>query len=221
MRPWILTLVAALVLSLGAPDARAEDGARFYVVENGAQAGPYTLAELEGRARAGQLTGQTLIWATGMAQWTPAAQVPELAQVLGQGGVVPDAPTDFKAFLTGAWVADPTQVPVSGVGLGTANAVTTFHEAGAFELKGSIQGVHASGMDFTITLAATGTFKVQSLGAKSFRVVYEGDLMSTWQHPDPNVPGVPNITKLQPATYEVLDANTLRDGEGYVMRRRQ
>ena len=36
---------------------------------------------LASQAAAGALTAQTLVWTQGMAQWTPAGQVQDLAQV--------------------------------------------------------------------------------------------------------------------------------------------
>ncbi len=44
----------------------------------GAQQGPYDLAALGAQVRGGAVTRETLVWRDGMAQWTPAGQVPEL-----------------------------------------------------------------------------------------------------------------------------------------------
>lgn len=219
MRRLILRLAVAALILVAVPAAWAQAERMYHVVENGAQAGPYTVDELQARAGAGGVTGQTLVWTDGMTQWTPVAQVPELAAVLG-GTAVPEAPRDFTGFLAGTWVADTAQVPVAGVGLGSAEVETHYHPAGAFELSGSIVGVYSGGIDFRINLAATGTYKVQPAGADSFRVVHEGNLMSTWVSRDPNVPSVPEISKLEPATYQILDENTIKDGEGYISRRR-
>ena len=49
----------------------------------GQQQGPLDDAGLAAAARAGTLTASTLVWKAGMAAWTPAGQVPELAAVLG------------------------------------------------------------------------------------------------------------------------------------------
>ena len=56
--------------------------AAFYLGIDGKQAGPFDQAALQAQVAAGKLTGETLVWKTGMAQWVPAAQVPELASVL-------------------------------------------------------------------------------------------------------------------------------------------
>ncbi|MFG1926095.1 SPFH domain-containing protein [Cryptosporangium sp. NPDC048952] len=57
--------------------------AQWYLGVGGQQAGPYDEAALAAQVRSGSLTRSTLVWKTGMAQWVPAEQVPELAAVLG------------------------------------------------------------------------------------------------------------------------------------------
>ena len=51
----------------------------YYVALNNQQAGPFPMDELQRRAQAGELTRATLVWAQGMAKWTPAGEVAELA----------------------------------------------------------------------------------------------------------------------------------------------
>jgi membrane protease subunit (stomatin/prohibitin family) len=51
---------------------------------NGAQAGPFDVEGLTARVAAGEITAETLVWQQGMAEWTPAAQVPAVAALLGQ-----------------------------------------------------------------------------------------------------------------------------------------
>ncbi|EXG81280.1 SPFH domain-containing protein [Cryptosporangium arvum] len=57
--------------------------AQWYLGVGGQQAGPYDQAALAAQVASGALTRTTLVWKTGMAQWVPAEQVPELAGVLG------------------------------------------------------------------------------------------------------------------------------------------
>lgn len=54
----------------------------FYLGIDGKQAGPFDQAGLQAQVAAGRLTGETLAWKAGMAQWVPAAQIPELAPIL-------------------------------------------------------------------------------------------------------------------------------------------
>ena len=50
----------------------------YFIVDNGQQAGPYTIDELVKRG----LNSDTLVWAEGMTDWTPAWQVEELKNYL-------------------------------------------------------------------------------------------------------------------------------------------
>jgi membrane protease subunit (stomatin/prohibitin family) len=56
--------------------------AQFHMVVDGQQAGPFDLPALKKKAEDGALTAATLVWRPGMAQWTAAAQVAELAGLL-------------------------------------------------------------------------------------------------------------------------------------------
>ncbi|MBL0143329.1 MAG: SPFH domain-containing protein [Betaproteobacteria bacterium] len=51
----------------------------FHVAVGGQQAGPFELTALQQQAAGGQLTRASLVWKAGMAQWTKAGEVPELA----------------------------------------------------------------------------------------------------------------------------------------------
>lgn len=55
----------------------------LFVALNGQQAGPFDSAALQQMAQSGQLTRETLVWKQGMASWTAAGQVTELASVFG------------------------------------------------------------------------------------------------------------------------------------------
>ena len=63
---------------------------QWYIAVNGAQQGPFDTGALPGQVSSGALTPQTLVWRAGMAQWTPAGQVADLAPVLG--GTPPPLP---------------------------------------------------------------------------------------------------------------------------------
>ncbi|CAN5356558.1 SPFH domain-containing protein [soil metagenome] len=67
--------------------------ASFHVDMGGQQAGPYTPAQLQQAASAGQITGQTLVWSAGMAAWTAAEQVPSLAPLFAAPPPLPGAQT--------------------------------------------------------------------------------------------------------------------------------
>jgi membrane protease subunit (stomatin/prohibitin family) len=63
----------------------------FFVAMNGSQAGPFETPALQEKIASGQLTRDTLVWKQGMAQWTAAHQVPELANLF-QGAPPPLPP---------------------------------------------------------------------------------------------------------------------------------
>jgi membrane protease subunit (stomatin/prohibitin family) len=64
--------------SAGGPPPLPGSAAAFFVAMNGAQAGPFDLTSLAAKARAGELTRQSLVWRNGMASWTAAEGVAEL-----------------------------------------------------------------------------------------------------------------------------------------------
>ncbi len=54
-------------------------GAAFHVAVGQNQTGPFDLGALQGQVSGGQFTRNSLVWTAGMAQWTKAGDVPELA----------------------------------------------------------------------------------------------------------------------------------------------
>jgi membrane protease subunit (stomatin/prohibitin family) len=55
--------------------------AAWHVTENGQSLGPYSIEQLAQAAQQRQLAPTTLVWTAGMAGWSPAAQVPQLASL--------------------------------------------------------------------------------------------------------------------------------------------
>ena len=51
---------------------------QWFIVINGAQAGPFTEAQLQSMVATGQLTPQTLVWKPGDRDWMPAHTLPWL-----------------------------------------------------------------------------------------------------------------------------------------------
>jgi membrane protease subunit (stomatin/prohibitin family) len=56
----------------------------YFVAVEGKQTGPFDAQTLESQASMGRLTAQSLVWSQGMAQWTPAGQVPALAEIFAK-----------------------------------------------------------------------------------------------------------------------------------------
>ncbi len=52
--------------------------ATFFIGLDGQQAGPFNMDALEQKVKDGQLTRQTLVWKSGMVNWTEAGKLPEL-----------------------------------------------------------------------------------------------------------------------------------------------
>ncbi len=64
----------------------------FHVYQNGQQLGPIAVNALAAQIQNGQLAADTLVWKNGMAGWTPAGQVPELAGFFGATPPPPPPP---------------------------------------------------------------------------------------------------------------------------------
>lgn len=67
---------------------------QYHISVNGAQAGPYNMQQLSQMAQNGQLTPQTYVWKQGMANWSFAKDVQELASLFAPPtpGTVPPPP---------------------------------------------------------------------------------------------------------------------------------
>ncbi|MEM8931008.1 MAG: SPFH domain-containing protein [Acidobacteriota bacterium] len=63
----------------------------WYVAVGGQQQGPYPVEQLAAALAQGQISGDALVWCQGMAAWTPAAQVPQLAPRLAAPPPLPPA----------------------------------------------------------------------------------------------------------------------------------
>jgi membrane protease subunit (stomatin/prohibitin family) len=57
--------------------------AAWHVAANGQSHGPFTTEQLVSGIAAGQVNRSTLVWTAGMAEWTAAAQIPQLAAAFG------------------------------------------------------------------------------------------------------------------------------------------
>ncbi|WP_116199232.1 SPFH domain-containing protein [Amycolatopsis circi] len=58
-------------------------GEQWFIGANGQQLGPFDRSGLGQQISSGALGQDTLVWKAGMAQWTPAAQVPEVSALFG------------------------------------------------------------------------------------------------------------------------------------------
>jgi len=67
-------------------------GAPLFLAIDGKQHGPFELPLVVGKARSGELSPETLVWRSGMNEWTAAKDVPELAGAFGGGDGPPPMP---------------------------------------------------------------------------------------------------------------------------------
>lgn len=52
---------------------------QYFIIENGAQAGPFSPEEL---VNTKNISAETLVWTEGLKDWTPAWQIEEIRQAL-------------------------------------------------------------------------------------------------------------------------------------------
>jgi membrane protease subunit (stomatin/prohibitin family) len=71
--------------------------AAWHVTENGQSLGPYSIEQLAQAAQQRQLAATTLVWTAGMAGWSPAGQVPQLAALLAPPPPPPPPPPAAKS----------------------------------------------------------------------------------------------------------------------------
>ncbi|MDC0948182.1 SPFH domain-containing protein [Gammaproteobacteria bacterium] len=79
--------------SASPPPLPRHDTLQVYIAVNGAQSGPFSIKELEGKRDGGQLTGETLVWMSSFSDWQSASDVPFIAQLLNRPQVPPPLPT--------------------------------------------------------------------------------------------------------------------------------
>ena len=65
---------------------------QYYVYANNQQTGPFNVQQLQQQVAMGTLTKQTYVWKNGMAGWTAAGTVPELACIFMTGTPPPPPP---------------------------------------------------------------------------------------------------------------------------------
>ena len=80
MARWCAGSVRSRLQTSTDPDdgAHVPQPARWYVLTDGEQTGPFGLRELRDRVLAGSLTPAMWVWADGMAEWRRAEHVPAL-----------------------------------------------------------------------------------------------------------------------------------------------
>lgn len=64
---------------IGSDEDHSASDSLVYVAFSGQQAGPFDLATIGQKIKAGEISRETLVWKQGMITWQPAGQTPETA----------------------------------------------------------------------------------------------------------------------------------------------
>lgn len=66
------------------PPLPGHQSVQWFAGIGGQQAGPFDAGSLQAQVAGGRITRETLVWRAGMANWTPASQIADLASLFGQ-----------------------------------------------------------------------------------------------------------------------------------------
>lgn len=222
-----LLMMLALLASPGASVAQTpppvpDAGPKVFLVENGAQAGPFTMEQIKAKIAARAMSRETLAWIDGMPNWAKAGEVPQLAGLF-QGAQPPAPPPgrDAVKFLTGRWNADPQQVAVPGIGTGTARGWAAYDAVGGLKGEMVTSAPYLDGMmTVTITQSLQGTYKAESIAADKIQITWNVTVKTEMKSTGSQVPGAPSLEQMnQSFVITILDDNTVRSDKGSVSRR--
>jgi hypothetical protein len=77
---------------MGAAPPPLPGGEAWHIAVGGQTQGPFTAAQVGEGISTGQVNAATLVWSTGIGNWTPAGQVPQFASRLAVPPPPPPAP---------------------------------------------------------------------------------------------------------------------------------
>ena len=188
------------------PPLPAVPALAVFVVQSGAQTGPFNAQQLTDLAKSGALTGSTMVWQEGMANWSPASSVQDLNPILADVTVA----IDPKQYLAGSWVSTPSTVPLEGIGEGVANMIVNYDITGSLSGYGTIDAVSSYGpMQLRITVQ--GTYSAQMAGPNT--IILTPNAQFTMSMPGQAPTSSPNNT---PSRITILSPNSYRDDDGVV-----
>lgn len=142
------------------PPPEPEPEPEFFTSTDGSTEGPFPLSELQAQATAGAFTDQTYVWQDGMADWTRAGEVEELASLFGAGGdeAKPADNGDLAAFVVGVW-SDRNTSFVAGMGETRMDLVIEYYSNGTMDAIGQMYGT-VNGQAAAWDIYAQGTWSV-------------------------------------------------------------
>lgn len=181
----------------------------YFVDDGGTAAGPFNMAQLQGRVAAGSLRTDTRVWAQGMAEWVNAGTVAALAPLFAAAPTPPPEPqVDYHAYIVGSW---ETTGPVTfGPDRGTDRTVLTFKADRTFELFSQGEFSNFQGPYQTRT-TGQGTYSVHTLGSGRFEMRLTGT--STLQILGFGGGAVADYSPVFQLT--VIDQNTVENARGH------
>ena len=72
----------------------------YYILVNGEKQGPFSLEQLKEK----MITGETMVWHTGLAEWTQASKVSALAALLNE--LPPESPKEQPGTMPKTWLVE-------------------------------------------------------------------------------------------------------------------
>lgn len=149
----------------------------YFVALGGQPAGPFNAAKLAELAGNGSLTGQTLVWTDGMADWKPASGVADMQAILKTAVkpdpdpvLPPDNKAKGKAYLTGTWTVQNGMM-ITGNQQAQFNGSITYKSDGTSSAQVQMNTMGGGGQppaSFSIT--STGTWEAELQGKDQIKI---------------------------------------------------
>jgi hypothetical protein len=192
--------------------------AEYYIGENGAQVGPLSEDELAERIADGRVTGRTLVWMEGMAEWQAASAVPEVAVLIaGTSGPAAGALVPAE-FIAGTWTTSGP-MPIPGIGNTDASLTSVYNADGTVTGSGSLEATvpGTAGGRVRFEVGIEGRWRVEPISDTSFRMILDGTTIVS--APSMGITDQRQPMRNQISTIEIIDENTIRDETGTISRR--
>jgi hypothetical protein len=180
-----------------APPVMLQPETQFYFNDNGRPRGPASLVEISGKIAAGAIKPDTLVWKTGLPNWLPAKDLPEVTSLLQQA-------FDASAYFAGTW-----ELQAPGPRVSARPAKVTIVAAPGGTLTGNYNFVIAA-YNAAASIPIAGTWKSGVSGDRRFTLTLNLKLQ------------IEGETKLLSTVsrVEIVDDNTLRDeADGTISKR--
>jgi len=194
---------------------------KIFVALNDQPAGPFGQAQLKQMIASGQLTGQTLVWKDGMADWAPANDVAELQAMMQSAAPMPTPepkPADDPAkYVTGVWSIQNAKIPV-GAQQATLSGTVTYKSDGSYSATAQMNLMGGAGqMPDKLDVTAKGTWSATMQGTSSIKISTVDDITIK-----SNTTGQSQqMQSSDSEVYSIIDQNTMRDELGNTITRMQ